>query len=397
MTPTPEEIAVVRKELAAAQAEGDSFSEGAELALQMMLQSPRFIYRVEEERGQGALLLNHYEIASRISYFVLGAPPDHALFEAAAAERLHDPEEVALQIDRLMGDPRATRAAEQFVIDWLNLDRLDNLTRDPDMFPDWDPALARDMKAETVRFFTYLALDQERPIAELFDAQLTFLTPALAAHYGIEGTITEGQPVSLEGDPQRGGLLTQGALATIGGNNASMVGRGLFILEKLLCGHLEDPPPGVDTTPEPASADQSQREVSEERVEDSACGGCHIQIEPVAWSMEQFDAVGRFVTEDAFGNSLREDGSVVFTDEIAEFSTKAELNRLLAEAVDTRSCMSQKVSQFALGRPLVRDDENDRCAKGLVSDAFIQTGGTYRDLLLTVIQSPSFQFVEGQP
>lgn len=392
--PEAEEVDALLHLFEDVQTEGDDFTVAVGLVLEALLQSPRFLYRIEKERGEGSVALDGYEIASRLSYYVWGSPPDEDLL--AAAKGLHEDAAIEAQVDRMLDDPRARDNAQRFLVDWLDLHRLDNLQRDEALFPDWDPALGVDMKAETVQFFTHLALEEERPLAELFDAQLTFVTPELATHYGFDEPEADGR-VSLADLPERGGLLTQGAIASLGGNTSSMVTRGLYILENILCGHLADPPPGVDTTPPEVTAETPQRTLSEERVDNAACGGCHYQIEPVAWGIERFDATGRHTTEDRFGNPLEQDGTVVLEEGQVDFETTAELGELLAGSERVAACMSRKSTQYALGRPLELEDRpNDQCIDDEVTKRFLASSGTYRDLVLAIALSTSFRHVEGQ-
>ncbi|MEM1032132.1 MAG: DUF1585 domain-containing protein [Myxococcota bacterium] len=154
----------------------------------------------------------------------------------------------------------------------------------------------------------------------------------------------------------------------------------------------------MDTTPPVISEEAPQRELSEERVDNPACAGCHIQIEPVAWGIERFDATGRYVEEDRFGNPLREDGTVVLESGKESFDSIGELGALMANSERVRKCMGRKAHQFALGRPLVpRERKADRCADEAVDEDYIEGEGTYRDLLLAVARAPSFRYVEGQP
>ncbi|MEQ9320613.1 MAG: DUF1592 domain-containing protein [Polyangiaceae bacterium] len=239
-------------------AEGEGFDVAVTLVLRAMLQSPRFLYRMEQEAGDGTRELGGYELANRLSYLLWGAPPDDALYAAAASEALTSDDVIEAQVRRMLKDERARLTARRYLVDWLHLDRLDNLQRDPAQFPDWNEQLGRDMKDETVAFFEHLVWDQEAPLSSLFDAQVTFVSPALADHYGLASPGSDGE-VDLSDVAERGGLLTQGALSTVGGNTASMVSRGLYLLENLLCSRVGSPPPGVDTTPPEIEPGNSQR------------------------------------------------------------------------------------------------------------------------------------------
>ena len=217
------------------------------------------------------------------------------------------------------------------------------------------------------------------------------VSPELAAHYGL-GEPAEGDVYDLSAMPERGGLLTQGAVLTVGGDESSMVGRGLHMLTTFLCGGLDDPPPGVDTTPPEIEPGLSQRLYSEERVDNPACGGCHSQMEPLAYGLERFDAVGRYRLEDHFGNPLGEDGSVRFPGEAEAVpsATTAELMDRLRASERVRDCMTLTAAQYAIGRPILA---TDGCTMTEVRDRFAASDGTYRDLLLAIAGSRGFRSI----
>ncbi|MEQ9409124.1 MAG: DUF1592 domain-containing protein, partial [Fuerstiella sp.] len=239
---------------------GGDFRQAMSYIIEAMLQSPRFIYRIENQHGGGFLRpVGPYELASRLSYILWGAPPDEELMKAADRGDLADRAKVAAQAERMLKDPRAVDRSIQFVSDWLNLARLDNMRPDKDRFPEWDAQLADDMRAETVAFFRDVVWKQNRPLSDLLNAQLTHLTPGLARHYGLKPKEKKLAVYDLSPVPARGGLLTQGSILTVGGDGASMVSRGLFVLHDLLRGTVNAPPPCVNTTPPPTKAGLTQR------------------------------------------------------------------------------------------------------------------------------------------
>ncbi len=374
-----------------AEQEGDGFAVGARLVALALLQSPRFLYRVEHEVGSGkARKLDSWEMASRLSFLLWGEPPDEALVEAATKGALSTDAQLEATVDRLLLDPRARARASRLVSDWLNLGRLDNLTRDEERFPWWTTALGTAMKEETLSFFEHVAFEESLPLGALYSEKVTFASSELAEHYGL--TPGSSSRIDLSNVPERGGLLTQGALLTIGGNSESMVGRGLFILENLLCGHLSSAPPGVDTTPPDPAPGASQRTHSEERVTNTSCSGCHSQMEPVSWSIERFDATGRYRLEDDFGNALFENGFLQYggTDEQLPYATARELNLMLAESKVVKACLATKTAQFALGRPMDKDPADD-CTRTDIQERFANSEGTFRDLVVAVVTSSGFR------
>ena len=317
-----------------------------------MLQSPRFIYRIEGEGSPDA-----YELASRISYLVWGGPPDQALFSAAKNNSLHDPVVLKQQVARMLQAPAAIGHSLTFITEWLNLNHLKNLQPNHKHFPDWKPELAEDMRRETLAFTKHLFWDENRPLGDLLNARVTFLTPRLAKHYGLKLEGNGFTKYDLSGTP-RGGLLTQGSLLTIGGDEASMVTRGLFVLHDLLRGSVKDPPPGVDTTPVPSAPGLSQRKVAERRMLDQSCGGCHAKFEPLAFGLEQYDGLARYTIRDHFKNELRQDGEILIPGTAApvKYKTSRELMDLLAKSPRVRQNIIWKLAQFSLGRPIATTD-----------------------------------------
>lgn len=375
------------------ESEGEGFAVAAGLVLEAMLQSPRFLYRIENERGDGSIRgLDGWEVASRLSYLLWNAPPDDALFAAAETGALATDAEIEAQVRRMLDDPRARDASMRYLSDWLNLGRLNDLPRDPEHHPDWDPQLGRDMQAETRAFFEHVVWDEQRPLLDLFDAQVTFVTPELAAWYGMEPAGDGVSQIDLSAMPERGGILTQGTVLTVGGDEGSMVARGLFLLESILCGKLDSPPPGIDTTPPETMPGSSQRVYSEDRVNSEVCGGCHQQMEPLAWGLERFDGTGAYHLEDEFGNALQQDGRVLVPGdtETTPYDTVAELMEILSESDRVRDCMTLKATQFAMGRPLV---ETDGCSLARTRERLAATDGTYGDLIVSIATSPMFRTI----
>ncbi len=355
------EIITYRGVSTAVAAGSGSLKEAVGYIIQAMLQSPRFIYRIENQRGDGSSWpVDDYELASRLSYIIWGASPDEELMRAARDGNLPDPDVLARQAGRMLEDPRAIKRSVQFLEQWLNLRRLANMRPDPKKFPRWNTRLAEDMRRETIRFFKEVVWTEKRPLTDLFNAQVTFLTPRLADHYS--GRITpeerageeQAERYDLSANPARGGLLTQGSVLTMGGDDASMVTRGLFVMNNLLRGVVKDPPPEADTAPVPARPGLSHRGAAEKRIADKSCGGCHSKFEPLAFALEKYDGLGTFHEKDPHDNSLREDGEVLFPGQASPVAYKsaAELMDLLATNDRVRESLIWKVCQFSLGRPL---------------------------------------------
>jgi hypothetical protein len=373
---------------------GGNFREAMSGILEAMLQSPRFIYRIENQRGDGgAWPAGPYELASRLSYIIWGGPPDQDLMRAADDGKLSDRSRVAEQVQRMLKDPRAVTRSLQFADQWLNLQQLGNLKPNAVKFPGWDPQLAEDMRAETLAFFKEVVWTQKRPLAELLNAQYTFATPRLAKHYGLKPQDAGIQRYDLSTIPGRGGLLTQGSVLTVGGDEASMVTRGLFILHDLLRGVVKDPPPCVDTRPVATRAGLTQRAISEARLANKACGGCHAKFEPLAFGLERFDGLGSYQERDEHGNNLREDGKILLPGEAraVAYQSNAQMMKLLAGSDRVRRTFTWKVTQFALGRPLGAADAK---IVDQIHRAAQENGGTYTSLLTAIVMSDLVQLVQ---
>ena len=366
---------------------GGDFEEAASTIIEAMLQSPRFIYRFENQRGDGTgWPVGDYELAARLSYILWGGPPDEELIRAADSGTLTERSVTAAQVERMLSDRRAVDRSLLFAAEWLNLDHLSSMSPNAERFPDWTDDLATDMRRETLAFFEDVAWKQNRPLADLLNAQVTFATPRLAEHYGLT---PEGDGLArydLSSIPSRGGLLTQGSTLTIGGDEASMVSRGLFVLHDLMRGVVRDPPACVDTTPVPTKPGVSQRAVAESRLANVACGGCHAKFEPYAFGLERFDGLGTYREIDEHGNRLRQDGEVLIpgAEKPVSYDSIAELMDLLASSDRVSRSLTWKVTQFALGRPLTAADaaEVDR-----IHDAAAAKGGSYGAVMAAIVMS----------
>ena len=368
--------------------------EAIALLIEAFLQSPRFIYRVERQRGDGTSQpIDSYELASRMSYMIWGGPPDAKLFDAAEGGDLYDAESIGVQATRMLNDDRAIVHSERFFADWLNLSRLNNMQPNAEKYPKWKPELASDMQKETIAFFHDVIWKQSRPMSDLLNAKVTFATPRLANHYGLppEAAVvaeSDGELIryDLTKAKARGGMLTQGSLLTVGGDEASMVTRGLLVMHELLRGVVKDPPPCVDTTPVPTKPGLSQRSIAENRISNETCGGCHSRFEPLAFGLEVFDGLGSYHEEDEHGNELREDGQILFpgASEKVNYKSARELMDLMAGSDRVKESITWKLTQFALGRPLTGADAR---AVQTIHDTAQKDGGTYQATMMAIVTS----------
>ena len=369
-------------------AAGGDYEAACRATLQALLQSPRFLYRIENQDRRGAAaFLDDYEIANRLSYLVCGAPPDAPLLAAAKRGHLRDSDNIRRHVQRLLASPQAIEHSEDFLSQWLNLKHLDSLQPNEQRFPNWTPPLAAEMQTETLKFFRAVIWEEKRALTALLNTQYTFCTPRLAKHYGLSPQADGWQRYDLSKVAHRGGLLTHGSVLSIGGDEASMVTRGLFVLKELLRGTVNDPPPCVDTSPVAATANVSAREISEKRIQNQACGGCHQRFEPLAFGLEKFDGLGSFMQRDHHGNALREDGDILIpgTAKPLLFSTSAQLMDTLADHPRVHHTLVWKLCQFAKGRPLTSEDAPFVTQ---IAKQAAENGGTYQAVIEAMAVSP---------
>ena len=384
------ELASLRGITTTVAASGGTVDESLGYVIEAMLQSPRFIYRIEDQPTDGGSnYVSSYELASRMSYTLWGGPPDKQLMKAAEQGNL-GPEGVREQTKRMLSDPRAIAHSKRFISEWLNLGRLKNLRPNAKKFPTWNAKLAADMRSETVAFFEDVVWKQKKPLAELLNAPVTYATPELAKHYGMKAKGDGLARYDVSENPQRGGLLTQGSVLTVGGDEASMVTRGLFVMHELLRGVVKDPPPCVDTTPVPTEPGLTKRSIAMGRITNASCGGCHSKFEPLAFGLEKYDGLGAFHDRDEHGNDLRSDGNLLFPGQATaiQYKTSKQLMDLLAQSERVKESITWKVTQFAVGRPLGAGDAK---VVGNIHAEAMKNGGTYQALMTAIMNSDLIQ------
>ncbi len=350
-----------------AERNGDSFERGIQLALQAVLVSPHFLFRVEQDPGpddaDGIRLLSEHELAVRLSYFLWSSMPDEELFRHAEAGTLR--RNLDAQVRRMLADPRSAALVRNFGGQWLQIRNLRSVAPDRKKFPMWTEQLRDDMERETLLFFEAVMRD-DRPIFEFIDARFTFLNERLARHYGIDGVQGEEfRRVELS-DPRRGGVLTQASILTITSNpeRTSPVKRGKWVLEQILGTPPPPPPANVEELAEDEASQLSGslRQRMEQHRSKPICASCHARMDPLGFAFENFDAVGRWRDKDG---PFPIDPSGELPDG-RTFAGPAELKRiLLAEHEKFRRTFCESMLTYALGRGLEYYDVcavNDVCA-----------------------------------
>jgi hypothetical protein len=365
---------------------------GRRAALLAVLISPRFLMRIEQAKpdAKGPYLVDDYDLASRLSFFLWSGPPDAVLLDLAAKGGLRTPEAVEAQARRMLADPRSRALADNFVGQWLQLRGLATHKPDPKVFPGFTETLRTSMRRE-LELFLGEVIRKDRPLTELIDADFTYLDEELARHYGIDGvTGAEMRRVSLP-DRRRGGLLTSAALLMLQSDpdRNNVPRRGNFVAGAILGAPPPPPPPDVpqleDTKAEPGK-ELTLRERLELHRSKPDCMGCHSKIDPLGFGLENYDAIGRWRDREA-GRPV--DASGVLPSGRA-FTGPVELKRIILERRDDFArTTAENLLIYALGRGLQLEDE---C---VVRDALkAAAAGEYRfsTLVLTIVKSHPFRY-----
>ncbi len=366
----------------------ESFDSAMEMALRAVLVSPEFLFRVEQDPegvpAQTAYRIPDLQLATRLSFFLWSSIPDDELLAAAANNTLHTPAVLDRQVKRMLTDPRSRALIDNFAAQWLHLRNLDSVTPDMRGFPDFDDNLRQAFRRETELFFDSV-LREDRSILTLLKADYTFLNERLAKHYGIPN-IYGGQyrRVALGQDRLRGGLLRQGSILTVTSyaTRTSPVIRGKWILDNILGIPPPPPPPNVPALKENGSIGKvlTLRERLAEHRKNPACFGCHQLMDPIGFSMENYDAVGRWRQSDDIAGGLP-DGS--------KFDGIAGLEASLLQRPELfATTFTEKLLSYSLGRGIESYDAAS--VRKIVRNA---QGSEYRisSFILGIVASPPFQ------
>ena len=365
---------------------------GLEVVVRIILSSPDFLYRSEVgEVSEQGVTLTQDEIASALSFFITGGPPDEILRTAAANGTLTSRSEREQQARRLLSTEAARQNLGRFVMQWLGAERVLSVDKDMAHSALFDISIRHAMAEETQRFFQHVLFDATGELRELYTSTQSMLSEDLAAYYGAP---FQGAGYALTSMPNhRSGVLGQGSVLASYAYSAETapVRRGLFVRERLLCQDLGTPPPNAGAIPEVDNT-ATTRERFAQHTEDSFCYACHQYIDPIGFGFEAFDAIGRYremdngLLVDASGDMNDVEGLGVGTS--APFSTLAELGDVLASSDAAAECFVRQMHRFGYG--WMPNEPEERCATESLRIRFRATGQNIRELVVEIVAEDSF-------
>jgi hypothetical protein len=379
-----------------------------QLAMQAVLVSPKFLFRVElDDRpvSDTPRAIDEYQLASRLSYFLWSTMPDDELFDLASKKQLTA--NLDAQVRRMLKDPKAKALVDNFAMQWLQLRRLSEFAPDTKLFPNWNDRLRKAMLRETELFFETI-INEDRSILDLIESDFTFLNETLARHYGIadtkgnwmyqKATRPGGQPirgdrfVRVEVPPERSGLLTQASVLTVTSNptRTSPVKRGRWVLEQVLGTPPPPPPPDVPELKDEKMLTGSLRQRMEQHRANPSCASCHARMDPIGFAFENYNAIGAYRQKDG---DFAIDPSGTLPDG-KSFKGPGELKKILKEKKDLLGrCLSEKLLVYALGRGLEYYDRRtiDRIVSSLEKDNY-----RFSTLVVEIVKSDPFRLRRGK-
>jgi hypothetical protein len=370
------------------------YPKAIELVMRAILQSPQFVYRVDAYRAPtestGAIALGPYELGARLALFLTNSTPDDALLSAAEAGTLASDADIEAQALRLLESPKAHAMASDFMLQWLGVGRLEGAAREAvdvahgpiELVPDWKASLSA---------FLEDAVFEQGTVSALLTSPTIYVTPKLAALYGVEAPASGVLAVNRSGE--RHGLLTQPALMALlaHADQSAPVLRGAFVRERVMCVEVQPPPPEVNPTPPDVDPNATTRERFRQHTEDPGCAGCHVLIDGIGWGFEQFDQFGRFRAKEN-GLDIDTTGEIVETGDSeldGPLTGAADLAARLAGSSRVRDCVATQWYRYAMGR---MEEPADLCSLQAAKDRFRQSGGNFRELLLGIVLSDAFRY-----
>jgi hypothetical protein len=368
------------------------FEAGIELALERILASPKFLFRVERDPAGAApgdsYRIGDFELASRLSFFLWSSIPDDELLRLAGEGKLANPAVLDRQVRRMLADPKSQALVDNFAGQWLQLRNLRNVQPNTDLFPDFDDNLRQSFRRETELLFESI-VQEDRDVLDLLTADYTFVNERLARHYGIPDIYgSRFRRVAVTDDARRG-LLGQGSILalTSKAERTSPVVRGKWILENILGSPVPPPPPDVPALKgnQEGQRPRTMREQMAEHRANPVCASCHKTMDAIGFAMENFDAVGAWRTRDA-GQPIDATGALADGTKVDGVVTLR--NALVSRPELFAGTLTKKLLVYALGRGL---DHRDMPSVRTILRDGSRDNYRFSALILGVVHSTPFQ------
>jgi Protein of unknown function (DUF1592)/Protein of unknown function (DUF1588)/Protein of unknown function (DUF1587)/Protein of unknown function (DUF1595)/Protein of unknown function (DUF1585) len=377
------------------------FFKGAQIAVEAMLQSPHFLFRLDETLEPK---WKPYATASRLSYALWDSMPDPALLDSAARGELSTPKGVETVARRMLTGPRARQALDEFISQWMRFDRILTAGKDRRRYPNFTRETAFAMTEEARTFIADLVWN-DRNFMDLFTADYSFINADLATIYGVPPPAREFDRVKFAPESERAGLLGQTLFLALTAkpDDTSPTARGLFVREQFLCQHVSEPPPGVNTNLPPVTEakPQTNRERLREHVTNPSCSTCHNLIDPIGYGLERFDAIGArrekfklLFFSDYEGENRRAPPKTLELDidtagyiagiPDSKFSSPRDLGAVLARSPQCQECMVKQYFRFISGR---METPLDRPLIRQAFDDFRKSQFRFKELIISLIRS----------
>jgi hypothetical protein len=373
-----------------------SFEHGLEFAIAAMLQSPHFLYRPQigepDPAQAGKRRYTSLEMASRLSFFLWNSIPDEELLAAAEAGKLTDDAGLRAEVARMLASPKARQGLRAFVTEYLRLDELDALSKDPKLYTYYSPEVGPAAREETLRGFERVVFDLDTDYRDIFLTRHTFVNPKLASMYAVPAPTDEGfgEVVFPENSP-RVGLLGQISILALYAHptSTSATLRGKFIRQTLLCGEIPPPPVGVNTgLPDSTDAPTLRQRVAK-HIKDPVCRSCHLQMDPLGLGLENFDSVGRY--------RKKENGALIDASGDLDGVPFADARGLAQAVHDSKAlapCFVRRMFSYATAFTPVKDDSGT--LESLTYD-FRASGHRVQSLMMSIVTSPAFRLAHDNP
>jgi hypothetical protein len=369
-----------------ARSKGDSFDQGIEKVVAAVLVSPDFLYRTIE----GQPRLTDLELASRLSFFLWSTVPDEELLKAAESKELTKPGKLEAQVRRMLADPKASSLVTSFAMKWLDLDDLDSVVPDPEIFREFNAQLRRDIEKEAELYLSSILL-KNRSLVDLLTSDETFLNERLARHYGIDGVFgNQFRPVKVT-QKERAGLLGKAAvlMRTSYGDRTSPVLRGAWVLDRLMGTPPAPPPPNVEAnlTQPAGEKPKTVRARLEIHRDNPTCKQCHGVIDPTGLALENFDSIGRFRTQDAQAKEVI-DAATVLPNGVAINGAVDLRTQLVGRQEMFVRAVTERLMMYALNRELQHFDmpQVRAVVRGAAKDNY-----TLASVILGIVNTDAFR------